>query len=138
VHETAVVQCHPELAGLEVREKGLLAGHVPAAITGAVGQDGGLVVVRAERSLKSLTCIPCQLVSGEGATVVGLSALLTTTMTGMRDVVELVRSRGLQDTVKVIVGGAPLSRNFADDIGADAYGFDAANAVERIRELTGG
>jgi len=74
----------------------------------------------------------------EGATVVGLSALLTTTMTGMRDVVELVRSRGLQDTVKVIVGGAPLSRSFADDIGADAYGFDAANAVERIRELTGG
>ena len=74
----------------------------------------------------------------EGATVVGLSALLTTTMTGMRDVVELVRSRGLQDTVKVIVGGAPLSRRFADDIGADAYGFDAANAVERIRELTGG
>ena len=74
----------------------------------------------------------------EGATVVGLSALLTTTMIGMRDVVELVRSRGLQDTVKVIVGGAPLSRSFADDIGADAYGFDAANAVERIRELTGG
>jgi 5-methyltetrahydrofolate--homocysteine methyltransferase len=73
----------------------------------------------------------------EGATVVGLSALLTTTMTGMKDVVELVRSRGLQDTVKVIVGGAPLSRRFADDIGADAYGFDAANAVERIRELTG-
>jgi 5-methyltetrahydrofolate--homocysteine methyltransferase len=70
--------------------------------------------------------------------VVGLSALLTTTMTGMKDVVELVRSRGLQDTVKVIVGGAPLSQRFADDIGADAYGFDAANAVERIRELTGG
>ena len=74
----------------------------------------------------------------EGATVVGLSALLTTTMTGMKDVVELVRSKGLQDTVKVIVGGAPLSRSFAKNIGADAYGFDAANAVERIRELTGG
>ncbi len=54
------------------------------------------------------------------------------------DVVELVQSRGLQDTVKVIVGGAPLSRRFADDIGADAYGFDAANAVEVIRDLTGG
>ena len=54
------------------------------------------------------------------------------------DVVGLVRSRDLQDTVKVIVGGAPLSRSFADDIGADAYGFDAANTVERIRELTGG
>ena len=45
----------------------------------------------------------------EGASVVGLSALLTTTMTGMKEVVELVRTRGLQDKVKVIVGGAPLS-----------------------------
>jgi methylmalonyl-CoA mutase cobalamin-binding subunit len=138
VHETALIQSDTELAGLEVREKGSLAGHIPATIARAVRQDGSPVIDLAELSLKSLTCIPCQLISGEGATVVGLSALLTTTMTGMRDVVELVRSRGLQDTVKVIVGGAPLSRSFADDIGADAYGFDAANAVERIRELTGG
>ena len=138
VHETALIQSDTELAGLEVREKGPLAGHVPAAVAGAVGQDRSPVVDLAERSLKPLPGNPCQLVRGEGATVVGLSALLTTTMTGMKDVVELVRSRGLQDTVKVIVGGAPLSRRFADDIGADAYGFDAANAVERIRELTGG
>jgi 5-methyltetrahydrofolate--homocysteine methyltransferase len=74
----------------------------------------------------------------EGATVVGLSALLTTTMTGMKDVVELVAGKGLNDTLKVVVGGAPVTQAFADDIGADAYGFDAANAVERIRELTGG
>ena len=73
----------------------------------------------------------------EGASVVGLSALLTTTMTGMKEVVELVKSRGLQDKVKVVVGGAPLSKAFADEIGADAYGYDAGNAVEIVKELVG-
>ena len=73
----------------------------------------------------------------EGAAVVGLSALLTTTMTGMKDVVELVKTRGLQDKVKVIVGGAPLSKEFADQIGADAYGYDASNAVEIVKEMVG-
>jgi 5-methyltetrahydrofolate--homocysteine methyltransferase len=71
----------------------------------------------------------------EGASVLGLSALLTTTMTGMKDVVELVKSRGLD--VKVIVGGAPVSEDFARDIGADAYGYDAANAVGLVKDLTG-
>jgi 5-methyltetrahydrofolate--homocysteine methyltransferase len=73
----------------------------------------------------------------KGASVVGLSALLTTTMTGMKDVVDLVKSRGLQDKIKVIVGGAPLSKAFADEIGADAYGYDAGNAVEIVKELVG-
>ena len=71
----------------------------------------------------------------ESAAVIGLSALLTTTMTGMREVVELVKARGLQDKVKVIVGGAPLSKAFADEIGADAYGYDASNAVEIVKEM---
>jgi 5-methyltetrahydrofolate--homocysteine methyltransferase len=73
----------------------------------------------------------------EGASVIGLSALLTTTMTGMRQVVQLVRDRGLAGRVKVVVGGAPLSRQFAAEIGADAYGYDASNAVEVVKQLTG-
>ncbi len=73
----------------------------------------------------------------EGAAVVGLSALLTTTMSGMRDVVEMVRSRGLAGDIKVVIGGAPVSREFASDIGADAYSYDAANAVEVVKRLTG-
>jgi 5-methyltetrahydrofolate--homocysteine methyltransferase len=73
----------------------------------------------------------------EGASVIGLSALLTTTMTGMRQVVQLVRDRGLAGRVKVVVGGAPLSRQFAAEIGADAYGYDASNAVEVVKKLTG-
>ncbi|MGE5814008.1 MAG: corrinoid protein [Acidobacteriota bacterium] len=72
-----------------------------------------------------------------GASVIGLSALLTTTMTGMKDVVELVRARGLVERIRVIVGGAPVSEAWAREIGADAYGFDAANAVERVRALVG-
>lgn len=72
-----------------------------------------------------------------GATVIGLSALLTTTMVGMRDVVSHLREEGLAGRVRVIIGGAPVSADFAREIGADAYGYDAANAVERVRELLG-
>jgi 5-methyltetrahydrofolate--homocysteine methyltransferase len=73
----------------------------------------------------------------QGARVIGMSALLTTTMSVMKEVVEMLRRRGLEDRIRVIVGGAPLSGQFADEIGADAYGFDAANAVERVRALVG-
>jgi 5-methyltetrahydrofolate--homocysteine methyltransferase len=75
--------------------------------------------------------------AAEGARVVGLSALLTTTMVGMKDVVELIKDRGLEGQVKVIVGGAPLSQSFADQIGADGYGYDASNAVTLVKKLTG-
>jgi 5-methyltetrahydrofolate--homocysteine methyltransferase len=70
-----------------------------------------------------------------GASVIGLSALLTTTMPVMKEVVDLVRARGLDGRVRVIVGGAPVSEAWAGEIGADAYGYDAANAVERVRAL---
>ena len=70
-----------------------------------------------------------------GATVIGLSALLTTTKPVMKEVVDLVRARGLAGRVKVIVGGAPVSEAWAREIGADAHGYDAANAVERVRAL---
>ena len=68
-----------------------------------------------------------------GARLVGLSALLTTTMVGMRDIVAAVRSAGLE--AKVIVGGAPLTQAFADQIGADGYAPDAASAVEVATRL---
>jgi 5-methyltetrahydrofolate--homocysteine methyltransferase len=73
----------------------------------------------------------------EGAKVVGMSALLTTTMTGMAKVVELLKRRGLAGKVRTIVGGAPVSAEFAREIGADAHGYDAANAVDRVADLTG-
>ncbi|MBU0508431.1 corrinoid protein [bacterium] len=71
------------------------------------------------------------------ARVIGMSALLTTTMPVMRKVVDCVQERQLGETVKTIVGGAPVSEEFAREIGADAYGFDAASAVDRVKELIG-
>jgi len=73
----------------------------------------------------------------EGATLIGMSALLTTTMARMRDVVALLRERGLAGRVRTIVGGAPLSADFAREIGADDYACDAATAVDRVRALLG-
>jgi len=67
-----------------------------------------------------------------GARIVGVSALLTTTMIGMRDVVTAVRAAGLTD-VKVVVGGAPVTAEFADEIGADGYAPDAGSAAEIVK-----
>jgi len=72
-----------------------------------------------------------------GAKVIGISALLTTTMSSMKDVVDLLRDRGLAGEIHTIVGGAPVSKEFAEEIGADGYGYDAANAVEQVKALTG-
>jgi 5-methyltetrahydrofolate--homocysteine methyltransferase len=71
-----------------------------------------------------------------GASIVGISALLTTTMVGMKDVVAAIRAAGL-DQVKVIVGGAPVTAEYAASIGADGYAPDAASAVEAARRAVG-
>lgn len=69
--------------------------------------------------------------------VIGLSALLTTTMLVMRDTIEALKQEGLRDSVKVIVGGAPISESFAQEIGADGYASDAAAATDLCRRLVG-
>ncbi len=71
----------------------------------------------------------------EKAPIVGLSALLTTTMPVMKQVVDLIRKRGLTDTISVIIGGAPVSDKYAREIGADMYSFDGVNAVECVEKL---
>jgi len=76
-------------------------------------------------------------VKATGATVVGLSALLTTTMTVQRSIIEALRTAGLRDRVKVMVGGAPVSRQWADEIGADGYAEDAVGAVQEALRLVG-
>ena len=63
------------------------------------------------------------------ADIVGLSALLTTTMPKMRETIEALEEAGVRDDVKIMVGGAPVSDKFAEEIGADAYGYDAGTAV---------
>ncbi len=71
------------------------------------------------------------------APVIGMSALLTTTMTEMAAVVQRIVERGVGDRVRTIVGGAPVTAAFAREIGADAFAPDARAAVERVRELIG-
>jgi len=67
--------------------------------------------------------------------ILGMSALLTTTMPEMKKVIDLLVARGLRDLVKVIVGGAPVNEKFAADIGADGYGADAGSSVDLARLL---
>jgi 5-methyltetrahydrofolate--homocysteine methyltransferase len=67
------------------------------------------------------------------AKVLCLSALLTTTMTAQKDVIDALKNAGIRDKVKVMVGGAPVTQGFADEIGADAYTPDAATAAEVCR-----
>lgn len=69
--------------------------------------------------------------------VLGLSALLTTTMPEMKKLIDELEARGLRDHVKVMIGGAPVNAAFAEKIGADAYGEDAAEAVEISRRFIG-
>lgn len=67
--------------------------------------------------------------------VLGMCALLTTTMLHMKDTIELMKEAGIREQVKVIVGGAPLSQDFADEAGADGYAPDAASAVDLCNRL---
>lgn len=69
------------------------------------------------------------------ADIIGVSALLTTTMAGQKNVVEAVARHGLRPHVKVIVGGAPVTQSWADEIGADGYGKDALASVTLARNL---
>ena len=69
--------------------------------------------------------------------VVGMSALLTTTMLAMKDTIEVLKEEGLRDSVKIMVGGAPVTQDFADEIGADGWAPDAASAKELAQKLIG-
>ena len=69
--------------------------------------------------------------------ILGLSAMLTTTMLNMKTTIEAINAAGLRSTVKVIIGGAPVSQKFADEIGADGYARDAVLAVDKVKQLLG-
>lgn len=68
------------------------------------------------------------------ADIVGMSALLTTTMPKMKETMEAMENAGIRNQVKVLVGGAPVTENYADEIGADGYGYDAGSAVRIAKE----
>ncbi|MFC2166273.1 cobalamin-dependent protein, partial [Acidobacteriota bacterium] len=65
----------------------------------------------------------------EGVDLIGLSALMTTTMPGQKEVIDILIAKGLRDKFKVVIGGSPTSQDWADKVGADGWAADAARAV---------
>ncbi len=102
-------------------------------LVGMMLKGGGLKVVDAGTDVPADKFI--QLAKDENAQVIAMSALLTTTMPQMSEVVKAVQADGL--TVKTIIGGAPVTQKFCDEIQADGYAPDAASAVDLVRQLLG-
>jgi len=71
----------------------------------------------------------------EGAQVVAMSSLLTTSMPSMKKTIDVLRAAGGLSNVKIIIGGAPVTQEYADEIGADGFAPDAASAVDKVKEL---
>jgi len=74
-------------------------------------------------------------VKEQGVKVIGLSALLTTTMPAMKDTIAACKEAGIRDDVVIMIGGAPVTQDYADEIGANGFAPDAASAVDKIKEL---
>jgi len=70
-----------------------------------------------------------------GAHVVGMSALLTTTMPGMKTTIDAIKASDIAGSIKTIIGGAPVTQAYADEISADGFAPDAASAVDKVKEL---
>lgn len=140
--EHALALLEPLLAGADVVSRGaVVLGTVKGDIH-AIGKNLVGVMLRGSGfTVHDLGVdVPAgrfvEAVEEHGADILGLSALLTTTMGGMETVLEALRDAGLRDRVKVLVGGAPVTDEFARSIGADGYGRDASAAVESARRLT--
>jgi len=78
-----------------------------------------------------------QTVKEKNANIVAMSALLTTTMPAMKTTIEAMKQAGMRDQVKVLIGGAPITQKYADEIGADGFSESAAGAVALARKATG-
>jgi dimethylamine corrinoid protein len=98
-------------------------------------QCGGFDVVDLGRDVPSPNFI-AQVRDG-GCTMLGMSALMTTTMTVQRDVIGMLKEAGLRDQVKVMVGGAPVTQSWADKIGADCFSESASEQVDKAKALIG-
>jgi 5-methyltetrahydrofolate--homocysteine methyltransferase len=104
-------------------------------LVGMIMESGGLEVVDMGIDIAPDTF--AKKVKEEKPNVLGLSALLTTTMLAMKDTIETLQEEGLRDSVKVIVGGAPVTLDFANEIGADGWAPDAVAAKDLALELVG-
>jgi 5-methyltetrahydrofolate--homocysteine methyltransferase len=136
----AVAVLKPRLVGHEVQSSGTVAIGTVQGDLHDIGKN--LVAMMLEGSGFEVVDLgtdvpPERFVEAikDGADVVGMSALLTTTMTSMKEVVDAIREAGLRDKVRIIVGGAPITARYAAEIGADGYAPDASKAVRKVHEL---
>ena len=112
---------------------GSSGGASVAALLGMMLGGAGLKVVDAGTDVSPDKFV--EICQAEGAAVCAMSALLTTTMPQMTEVVKAIKDAGIG--VKTMIGGAPVTQNFADEIGADGYAPDAASAVDVAKQLIG-
>jgi 5-methyltetrahydrofolate--homocysteine methyltransferase len=103
-------------------------------LVGMLAEGAGFQIVDLGTNTSARSFI--EAVEAHDAAILGMSALLTTTMVYMKTVVDEVRAAGLE--IRICVGGAPLSQEFANEIGADGYAADASSAVELFKRLTAG
>ena len=142
---TALKILEPELKK-ERRERKTL-GKVVIGVVQFDVHDIGKTIVRTMLEASGFECVDLgrdvptedfvQTVRDERPDILGLSALMTTTMPEQQKVIEALKEAGLRDSVKVMVGGAPVSREWAERIGADGYGEDAIDAVVEAKKLLG-
>ncbi len=102
-------------------------------LVGMMLEGAGLRVVDAGINVEPEMML--KLARENNATIIGASALLTTTMTNMKTIVEAVKAAGLSGKIKVMIGGAPVTQAFCDEIGADGYAPDAASAADLAKAL---
>lgn len=102
-------------------------------LVGIMLESNGFTVVNAGKDVSPEAIV--SLVKEHNPDVVGMSAMLTTTMLMMKDTIELMKEEGLRDKVKVIIGGAPVSTDFSNEITADGFAPDALSAVGLCKRL---
>ncbi len=104
-------------------------------LVGMLLQGAGFTVINLGRDVKTDEFVAA--VKEHKADILGMSGLLTTTIVRMPETIRALKDAGLRDSVKVLVGGAPVSEAFAQEIGADGFGANASLAVDKAKELVG-
>lgn len=138
-------------AGIELVKPLIAAGEMPSAgkvllgtvkgdlhdigknLVGMMLESRGYTVINAGIDVSPEKFV--QAIKEHNPDVLAMSALLTTTMLNMKDTIELLKEEGIKDQVKIIIGGAPISQDFADEVGADGFAPDAASAVDLCNRL---
>lgn len=131
----------PALAAAKVEPRGVVVigtvkgdlHDIGKNLVGMMLEGGGFKVVDAGINVEASKFI--ELARANNASLIGASALLTTTMTNMKEVVDVLKQSDLAGKVKLMIGGAPVTQAFCDEIGADGYAPDAASAADLAQKL---